>query len=171
MGGVRAGDVQFISRNAFAFVENSDRALIVGARVAEDIGEHNHVFLGAQRRKLLIEESARADILQPDGIQHSSGGLKQARRRISRHRLDRKAFDHEPAQPVEVNDVLKLDSISECAGSGDDRVFKLNTGALGVLPDGLPGVIASLRRQTEWPGDALAPALRSILFPWLAPER
>ena len=54
----------------------------------------------------------RADVLQADGIEHSGGGFKQARRRVPSHRLLGEAFDYKSAEAVEVHDVFELDAVS-----------------------------------------------------------
>ena len=90
---VRAGYVDFIRRYALALIEDFNRLLVIGAGVAEDVGEHDDVFLLTQRREFFGKECGRADILQADGIQHSGGGLIEARRRISGHWFFGETFD------------------------------------------------------------------------------
>ena len=125
---VRAGHVDFVRRNALALIEDLNRLLVIGASVAEDVGEHDHILLLAQRRKFFGEERWRSDILQPDGIQHSRSGLIEARRRISGHWFFGETFDDQSAEPVEMHDVFEFDAIAECAGSGDDRILQLDAG-------------------------------------------
>src|SRR5271155_5497955 len=90
---VRTGHVDFIGRNPVALIEDLDRVLVVGAGVAEDVGEHDYIPFLAQWGDFFGEEGWRSDILQPDGIQHSSSGLEETRGRVSGHRLFGETFD------------------------------------------------------------------------------
>ena len=148
---------------------------IIGAGVAEDVGEDDHIFLLPQRRKFFCEERRRANILQSNGIQHSGSGFKQARRRISRHRFFGETFDHESAEPVEMHDIFELDAIAECSGSGDDRIFQFDAGEadaqVGIARSAslwssgrLAWLVAPQAGDTA-AHDAAAAAPRSALFP------
>src|SRR5438132_682704 len=109
-------------------IEDLNRLLVIRAGVAEDVGEDDYTLLLPQRGEFFRKEGRRADILQPDGIQHSGGGFKQTRWRISGHRFLGETFDDESAEPVEMHDVFEFDAIAECARSGDDRIFQIDAG-------------------------------------------
>ena len=177
---VWAGYVNLVRRNALALIQDLNRVLVIGAGVAEDVGEHDHIFLLAQRREFFGKECGRANILQADGIQHSGSGLIQARRRISGHRFLGETFDHQSAKPVEMHDVFEFDAITEGAGSGDDRILQLDAreadaqvriadGRHCVPPAGRGGWCGGRRGRMVSRNDAAAAAPRSALFPWLAP--
>src|ERR1700688_3745674 len=110
---IRAGDIQLVSGNAFALVENLNSVFVVFTRVYEDVGDHKNIFDFAQLGKLLVNKSAGANVLQSDGIQHSGCGLVEARRGIADHGLTRETFDHEPAELVQMHNVFELDAVSK----------------------------------------------------------
>ena len=85
-------------------------------------------FYPAQVWQLLVEKCSRADVLQADRVQHSGGGLPQARRRVADHRLSGQSLDHEAAEFAEVNHILELDSVAECAAAGDHGILQFDAG-------------------------------------------
>ena len=90
---VRTGHINFVRRNSLALIEDFNRLLVIRARVAEDVGEHDHILFRAQQREFFHEERRCADVLQPDGIQHSGSGFIEAGRRIPGHRFFGETFD------------------------------------------------------------------------------
>src|ERR1700733_12798255 len=128
VGGVGAGDVQFVGGDAFAVVQNFDGSFVVLAGVAKDVGKNHDVFDLSEPGHLFFEKSRSPDVLQTDGVEHTGCSLPQARRRIADHRFARESFDHEPSQLVEVNDIFKLDAISKGSAGRDDGIFKLDAG-------------------------------------------
>ena len=66
MRGVWAGDVKFVGREPFRFLENPNHTHILVDCVAKDIGYDSSAVL-AQRRQLFRNEGAHTDILQADG--------------------------------------------------------------------------------------------------------
>src|ERR1700690_1817150 len=126
--GVGAGNIQLVSGNALAFVQDFQSMFVVFTGVAENIGDDHDVFDGAEFGKLVVHEGAGADVLQADGVQHSGGGFIQARRRVADQGLARKAFDHESAQPLQVDDVFKFHAVAEGAAGGEDRVLQRDSG-------------------------------------------
>src|SRR5579864_687292 len=128
MLGVWAGNVQFVSGNAFAFVQNLYSVLVVFAGVAKDIGNHHRVLDLAQFGQFFVDESSCANVLQANGIEHSCGCLIKPWRRIPDDWLAREAFDDEAAEPVQVHDIFELDAVPECPAGGDDRVLQFDPG-------------------------------------------
>ncbi len=80
MRGVGAGNIQFISRDAVAFIQHADHLLIIFAEISEYIGENDNVLEPAQLGQLFFDEGAHPHILQPDRIQHSRRRFEEARR-------------------------------------------------------------------------------------------
>jgi len=166
--------VDFVGRDALALIQDFDGLLVVGAGVAEDVGEHDDVLFLAQRGELFGEEGGRSDVLQADGIQHSGGGFIEARRRISGHRFLGETFDDQSAEAVEVNDIFELDAVGEGAGGGDDRILEVDAGEADAqvgIGDGrhwVPpvGAAASLSKD-----DVAAQALLLALFRCLGRAR
>src|ERR1700690_2422186 len=126
--GVGAGNIQLVSGNALAFVQDFQSMFVVFTGVAENIGDDHDVFDAAEFGKLVVHEGAGPDVLQADGVQHSGGGFIQARRRVADQGLARKAFDHESAQPLQVDDVFKFHAVAEGAAGGEDRVLQRDSG-------------------------------------------
>ena len=153
LGCVGAGDIQFVGGDAFAVVENLDRSFVVLAGVAEDVGQHNDVFQLPELRQLLCQERGRADVLEADGVEHAGSGLPQTRRRIANHRFAGETFDHESAQLVEVNDILKLDAVAEGAAGGDDGVLELDASKAHAK---IQRRLAVLGGRGHWSGLSLA---------------
>ena len=80
-------DVQLVSSDSFCLVKDFDGCLVIFAGVPEHIGDHDRVFLLPEEGKFVLEECLRADVLQPDGIQHSRGSFEETRWNISGHGL------------------------------------------------------------------------------------
>ena len=126
LGGVGAGNVEFVGGDAFAVVENLDGSLVVVAGVAEDIGENHDVLDLLESGQLFREKRGCADVLQADGVKHAGRGLPEARRRIARHGLAGQTFDHESTQLIEVNYIFEFDSVAEGSAGRNDGVLEWN---------------------------------------------
>src|SRR3954464_115978 len=72
---VGTGNVQLVCSYAFAFVKNLNGMLVVFAGVSEDIGDDHDVFDLAQLGKFFVDESAGANVLEADGVQHPGRSL------------------------------------------------------------------------------------------------
>src|SRR5205807_989186 len=99
---------------------------VIFAGIAEYIGNDHRIFDLAKPWQFFFYERPSTNILQSNGIQHSSGRFVQARRRIADHRLFRESLYDKAAQAVEMNYVFKLNSIAEGAAGGNDWVLQLN---------------------------------------------
>ena len=132
LGGVWAGDVQLVGGDSFARIEDVNRLFVVVDGIAEDVGDDHDVGNLLEDGKLFFEEGARPDVLQSDGIEHSSRSFPQARRRIARHGLARKALDDETTELVEGNHVLKFNAVTESAGCSHDGVLQRYAGKAGA---------------------------------------
>ncbi len=125
---VRTRDIELVRGNAFGLIQNADGGFVVLATVAEDVADHRDVFLVRQLRQLFVDESARANVLQPDRVQHSGSGLKQARRRIADHRLTRQTLGHKAAQLFQRDDIFKFDAVTKRPTGGQHRILKTDSG-------------------------------------------
>ncbi len=126
--GVRTGHIQFVGRNALAFVQDLDGALVVFAAVAENVGEDHDIFHLAQLGQLLVEKGASSDVLQSDRVEHSRRSFVQARGRIAGHRLRRQSLHHEAAELVQMHHIFELNSVAEGSAGGDHRILQLDAG-------------------------------------------
>src|SRR5262249_57102064 len=68
---VRARDVQLVAVNALAVLQNLDRFDVLFHSVPEDVRDDPRVVT-SQFRQFLFNERSSADILQPDGVEHSA---------------------------------------------------------------------------------------------------
>src|SRR5580698_2604445 len=126
VGGVGTGNVQFVGGDAFAFIEDLDGALVIFAGIAEDVGENDDVRNIAELGQFFIDESASANVLQADGVEHAGGGLIQAGRGIASHGFFGQSLNHEAAELAEMDDVLELDAVAESSAGGDDGILELD---------------------------------------------
>ena len=125
---IGAGDIEFVGGDAVGLVEALDDGDVVADRVAEDIDDDVAAGIAREGRKFFGDELFDADVLQADGVEHAGGGLNDARRGMTGHRLERDALGHEAADPFERNNLFKLDAVAEGAAGGDDRVGQFKTG-------------------------------------------
>src|SRR5438309_7188627 len=130
MLGVGAGDVQLVSGDAFAFIEDADAALVFLAAVSEDIADHHYILFLAQLRQLFFYESAGADVLQADGVKHAGGSLEDARRGIAGHGLRRESFGDKAAQLFQSDDFFEFNAVAEGAAGGENRILEANAAEL-----------------------------------------
>jgi len=89
----------------------------------EDIGDDIRVVL-AKLGQLFSDESADADILQPDGIHHPTCGFADAGCRRSCHGLRGESFYDDSAEAIQIYEGSKLDAVSESTAGSDDRIFE-----------------------------------------------
>jgi len=66
--------------------------------------------------------------LQADSVEHAGCGFVEPRRRIARHGFFGQSLDHEAAELVEVDDVLKLNPVTEGAAGSYDGILELDSG-------------------------------------------
>src|SRR5882724_8544686 len=125
---IRKGHIQFIGGDILAFVQDLDGALVAFAAVAKHVGEHHDIFHLAKFGQLFVEKGARANVLQPNRVEHAGGGFIQTRRRIAGHRLGGESFDHKSAKFAEVHDVFELDAVAKSPAGSDHRILQLYAG-------------------------------------------
>ena len=94
---VRAGNVQLVSGNSLALVQNLDCVLVIFARITKYVCDDDCVFDLAQPWKLFFNEDIGANVLQADRVQHSRSGFIKPRRRIADHWFAGKSLDHQTA--------------------------------------------------------------------------
>ncbi len=124
---VGAGDVQLVGRDALGVVEPLNYGKVLAHRVAEDVDDDLAVGIAAERGQLAFQVVVNANVLQADGVKHSGCRLHNARRVMAGHWLQRDALGDEPADPLQGDDLLKLDAIAKGAAGGDDRVDQFQT--------------------------------------------
>ena len=72
----------------------------------------------------IVEEFVDSGPLKTDCIEHSARHLGDAGRRIAVHRFRCNAFNHDRSEKRGIEKVFVFASITECSGSGHDRVGK-----------------------------------------------
>jgi hypothetical protein len=89
--------------------------------MAEDVGQHGCIVF-SQYGQFLRDEGADAYILEADCVEHARGGLAETRRGRSFHGFAGKPLHDEAAKTVQVNEVGKLDAITEGAAGGKNGI-------------------------------------------------
>jgi hypothetical protein len=120
---VGAGNVEFISREAFCILKNANHFHVLRDSLPEHVGD-DWRLKAPQLGKPLRHKGAYTDVLEPYGIDHPAGGLAHARRRVAGLWLDGKTFDDDPTQTVEINQMGKLHPVTESPTSGNDGILK-----------------------------------------------
>ena len=75
MLGIGAGDVEFIGRDALAFIQNLNCMFVIFSRIAKDVRDDYGVLNRTQLGKFFFDECARANVLQSNCVQHPSRGF------------------------------------------------------------------------------------------------
>ena len=147
---VGAGDVQFVCCQTFGVLEDPDHLDVLGDRVTEDIGDDRRVVF-PELRKLVGDESPHADVLEADRVDHPAGRFAHARCRRAGHRLERKPFYDDSAEPVEIHQFGEFDPVAEGATGRNYWVFegKATDSDSEVNPRGTDGDAYPLGR-THW---------------------
>ena len=83
-------------------IEPLNDADVLADRVAEDIDDHFAARVALERREFALDEVLDAHVLQPDGVDHASRSLHNARSGVARHRLQRDAA-HIPVIALSAN--------------------------------------------------------------------
>ena len=125
---VGAGDVQLIGCDACGLVEALNDRDVLGDLVAEDVDDDVGAGIAGEGRQLAADKLLDAHILQADGVQHSGGGLDDARRGMAGDGVERDALGDEAADALESDDVFKFDAVAKGAAGGDDRTGQIEAG-------------------------------------------
>ncbi len=67
---IGAGNVQFVSRDAFGVVEALDDADVFRNGIAEDVDDDFAFGISRQWRQFALDEFFYADVLKPDRVEH-----------------------------------------------------------------------------------------------------
>ena len=126
---VGAGNIQFVGRNAFAFIQDFDAPHVIFRGISEHI-HHGARFQSAQEGQLLTQEPLRAHVLKADGVQHSRVRFINARRRIALHGFRRNAFHANRAKLVEVDQVGEFFPVAKRPAGRPHRVLEPHAGDL-----------------------------------------
>jgi len=121
---IGAGDVQFIGREAFGILQDPNHLDVFANRSPKDI-RYDRRVVPPELRKLLSDERAYADVLQPDCVHHSARRFAHSRRRSALHRLERESLDRNSAQAIQIDDLRKLDAVSERPACGNNWIFEV----------------------------------------------
>src|SRR6185295_9817516 len=76
----------------------------------------------AEDRHLRFEEPVEAGVLDPDRVEHSGGGLIDARRRIARPRAEGHGLGDDPADLFEGNEPLVFAAVADDARGDEHRI-------------------------------------------------
>ena len=106
----------------------------------------------ATRGSDVAHEGADADALQPDGVEETRGGLRDAGGGVAVPRLHVEALGDEPAEPGEVEEVLVLDAVAEGARGRDQGVLEAEPGDLDREVHAPAPVAARRAREASSPG-------------------
>src|SRR5581483_11154468 len=101
--------------------ERAQHFEIILDRIAEDVrndGNGKRPQLG----KLVVYERCDTNVLQPNGVNHSTVGMPKPRRRITGDRLAGKPLGDDSAKLIQIDDMRKLDAIAEGSRSGENRI-------------------------------------------------
>ena len=123
---IRARYVNFHTRDAFQrFHAGCQLGIILNGGTIDICKNRRRKRL--QKRQLLTYKSVNTHILQTDGIEHTTGGFNDSRRRIPFGWLQRKSFYNNAAQPIQFNKLREFPRITEGAGCGNHRVLKFDS--------------------------------------------
>src|SRR5579872_833930 len=125
---IGARGIQFIGGNVLCLIEAFDDGHIVFDLKSEDIYDDRAGRIMPERWKLFGNKAFDAEILQADGVDHSGGGLNEARRRITQHGFAGNALRYEAPDAAQRNDVLELDAVAEGTAGGDDWIDQIEAG-------------------------------------------
>src|SRR5437868_9146001 len=89
---VGTGNIELVSCNPFARIQEFDGVFVIFAGIAEYIRNDHRIFDLAKPWQFFFYERPSTNILQSNGIQHSSRRFVQARRRIADLRLFRESL-------------------------------------------------------------------------------
>jgi len=90
--------------------------------VVPQMFDEHHRAPVSQLGKFFANEAMHANSLQPDRIQHAGRCFDNPRRRMSFSFAQEQAFDRDPPQQRQVDDVGVLDAVSEATTGGDQRI-------------------------------------------------
>ena len=92
--------------------------------MAEDVGDYCRV-VPPELGQFLSNERPDSDVLKADGVNHAASRLAHPGRGRPGHGLDREALYDDPAQPIQIYEVRKLDAVPKRAAGGNNRIFEM----------------------------------------------